>query len=57
MTEKEAKKFIQDKLKSADEGMLRRIICGITGTFCNSNCPLKQDKSYECSKIIMEKII
>lgn len=57
MTEKEAKKFIQDKLKSADEDMLRRIICGITGTFCNSNCPLKQDKSYECAKIIMEKII
>ena len=54
MNEHEAMLYIRDKLKTATPEMLQRIICGINGPLCSTDCPLrdKSSPSCECKKIV-----
>ena len=54
MTRKEAISYIHNQIKNATPEQLRNIICGIHSPLCSNNCPLRQNGSCECAKIIDE---
>lgn len=53
MTDIEAKKFINDFLKTATSEQIRNVICGCFSPRCSSDCPLKNKNSYECMNVVI----
>ena len=54
MTRKEAISYIHNQIKNATPEQLRNITCGINSPLCSNNCPLRQNNSCECAKIMEE---
>lgn len=54
MTRKEAISFIHNFIKTATPEQLRNVICGIYSPRCSQDCPLRQQSSCECAKILEE---
>ena len=54
MTKQEAITYIHKFIKQATAEQLRDLICATFSPRCSKECPLRDNISYECKKIIME---